>query len=101
MSVVKYFIENTRARKFEDGLFAGWKFKKHVMFEVDADKAYDLYAAIADRGELDYGRISWAWETGARFYVNENSVVICGIEMSDEELFKRRLNGTVGKEVFK
>ncbi len=71
------------------------------MVEVDSAKAYDLYVESFENNHILYETIDWACETGEKVYVNKNSVVLCGIEMSDEELFKRRLNGTVAQEIFK
>jgi hypothetical protein len=99
---MKYFIENVRPRKFTEGSwFDDWDFWKGVMYEVKSAMAYDLYVEAAENEHIEYETIDSAFEAGERVYVDKNSIVICGIEMSDEELFKARLEGKVGKGIFK
>jgi 5'(3')-deoxyribonucleotidase len=99
---MKYFIEATRPRAmYTLGPLANFKFAKHTMYEVTSDKAYDLYLEAADHDHLFYDKVSWAWETGERVYVDENSVVICGLDISDEDVFKMKLEGKVGSGIFK
>lgn len=78
-----------------------FQMQKLTMYEVSSDKAYECYVEAADNKNIAFDTVKWAWETGSRCYVDENSVVICGIEMTNQEVLKKRLQGTVGKESFK
>ncbi len=99
---MKYFIEMTRPKRFLVGVFEDFTFKKNVMFEVEHDTAYDLYVEAAENEHITHEQIDWAFETGEYVYVDVtgNAVALTGVEMSDEVLFKNRLKGWVGKEVF-
>jgi len=100
---MKYFIEMTRPKRFESGPFKDFTFRKNVMFEVESAAAYDLYVAAAENDYMTPDRVAWAFETGELVYadVTGNAVALMGVEMSDSYLFKRRLKGTIGQEVFK
>lgn len=92
----------TRPKRFEAGPFKDFTFEKNVMFEVKSAVAYDLYVAAAENDYMPHEQIDWSFETGELVYADGTgtAVALMGIEMSDELLFKRRLKGTIGKEVF-
>jgi len=101
---LKYFIEMVRPRRmYQLGPIGeiDFQLQKLTMYEVASDKAYDCYVESSENGHITFEQVDWAFETGELVYVDENSVVVCGIEMSDQELLKRRLTGGVGKEIFK
>ena len=99
---MKYFIEMTRPKRYLTGVFTDFVFKKNVMFEVERNAAHDLYVEAAENDYITHEQIDWAFETGEYVYVDVtgNAVALMGAEMSDEILFKCRLKGTIGKEVF-
>jgi hypothetical protein len=99
---MKYFIEMTRPKRYLTGTFTDFVFKKNVIFEVEHDSVYDLYVEAAENDYITHEQIDWAFETGEYVYVDttNNAVALMGVEMSDKMLFKRRLKGTIGKEVF-
>lgn len=97
---MKYFAKQTRPAKFEDGKF---KFRKRIVFEVESLKAYDMYVEASENSDrLLYEEIDWRFETGQTVRVDKGaSVVMWGEEITNEELFKRRLKGSIGQEIIK
>ncbi len=94
---MKYFISPTRP--FGKVTF-DLQMEKHGVYEVNSTLAYDLYveAEANPKNLMSYEHIDSTFECGKNVYVN-NYVRLWGDEMSDKELFKRRLNGDVKKEV--
>jgi len=84
---------------YELGPLEGIQFGKRLLKEVSPDIAWQLYEDAADANNLMHDQVSWAWETGARVYVDQNSVVIYGLELSDSEVFKMKLEGKIAQGI--
>ena len=94
---MKYFISPTRP--FGTVTF-DLQMEKNGVYEVPSRLAYDLYvdAEANPRNHMSYEHIDHAFETGRSVFIS-NFVELWGEDMADKELFKRRLNGDVKKEV--
>lgn len=100
--ILKYFIEATRPRAmYTLGPLADCKLAKHTMYEVTSEQAHALYMESANCENIAFGEVEQAWKDGYRVYVDLNSVVICGIEMTDKQVFEGRLKGNIGKAILK
>jgi len=97
---MKYFATQTRPAKFEDGTF---KFRKKTTFEIATDKAYKMYKDAVDSHYIEADELEDYFKFGTHVRTGVNmgasSISIWGENITDEELFKRRLAGEVASEI--
>ena len=93
---MKYFVEQVRAVKIDE-----FQFKKKGVFEVSYEKAKDLYwkHALENQKSTELG--NELFERGQFVHIHALGLLIQGKNISDSELFKQRLEGTIAKEVWK
>lgn len=93
---MKYFAEQVRAVRIDE-----FQFGKKKVFEVSYEKAEYLYGLHGIENEQPEDNVKALFERGQFVNVHHMGILIYGMDISDSETFKRRLEGQVAKEVWK
>lgn len=93
---MKYFVTQVRAVRIDD-----FQFSRGKIFEVSYEKAQYLYGLHGIENEQIEDNVNALFERGQFVNIHHMGLLIYGKDISDSEAFKQRLNGEVGKEVWK
>lgn len=93
---MKYFVKQVRAVRIDD-----FQFKKNALFEMSSKKAKELYLLHVIENSNKQEDVAKLFERGQFVNVHKLGLVFHGEDISDQELFKSRLEGKLEKEVWK
>ena len=93
---MKYFVTQARAVRIDE-----FQFRKDTLFEVSYEKAQYLYGLHGIENEQTEDDVKALFERGQFVNIHKLGLLIYGKEHSDNEVFKRRLNGKIAKEIWK